>query len=539
MQGQPWLPRAFLCPWHSPVSLGSALHTLSFRLRSAPRSCSSLTASRCPPRQAQCTAVQSSCVHKAASLQGTPPPHVHSPSQLVPVPSLSRQSPAGGHLSSGDSTASLQEPQHCCCSSCAMPRGSGWHGAGGRIWPHPVPEVDGGPTVQQLLQDVHVSLQRGAVQGRAVELGDEAPCWWPDPFPLPSLAVSCPARAIQHQRAEAGGGQHTAVGDSTSSHVSGGPPSARNFSMMCILPWTAARRKVSGSTGPSWWWDRLRAGASQGCRRGDDTGVPCPASPGSSPAGRVTQGLARGGSSLCPSSPPPAPQDPLTYNLQRLRWCGGLGGGRPFLPALPALLAELNEALDAPHINDLPPQVHRALPHPLLALRGTCSTPFAFSVSSQPPRPPCAPTPPHLDSLKTPIPGTTVFLLLQLRRAHPLHGQRLPCAIPFESLHGHGGAASSQLGTEQPHHLCPQPTGSGGSGDSSQLTAEVCEMPNSPWACTCPPALFGKLGTCLLLSSASGKSSWVGNLMPLRALGHLAASPRIAGLVPASSHLSP
>lgn len=44
---------------------GTALHTLSFMLRSAPWSCSSFTASRCPPRQAQCTAVQSSWVHRA------------------------------------------------------------------------------------------------------------------------------------------------------------------------------------------------------------------------------------------------------------------------------------------------------------------------------------------------------------------------------------------------------------------------------------------------------------------------------------------
>lgn len=170
-QGQRWCPGTCQCPWHSPVPPGSALHTLSFRLRSAPRSCSSLTASRCPPRQAQCAAVQSSWVHRAMSQQGTPPLHVHPPPQPVPVPRLSRQNPAHSHLGSGDSAALLQGPQPCCCSGCAVPGGSDQHGARGRIQPHPVPEVDGGPTVQQLLQDVHVSLQRGAVQGCAVELG--------------------------------------------------------------------------------------------------------------------------------------------------------------------------------------------------------------------------------------------------------------------------------------------------------------------------------------------------------------------------------
>ena len=170
-QGQPWSPRACPCSWHSPVSPGSALHTLSFRLRSAPWSCSILTASRCPPRQAQCTAVQSSWAHRAASRWGILPPRVRPPPQPVPVPGLSQQSPARGHLGGGDSTALLQGPQPCCCSSCATPGGLDQHGARGRIRPHPVPEVNGGSTVQQLLQDVRVSLQRGAVQGRAVELG--------------------------------------------------------------------------------------------------------------------------------------------------------------------------------------------------------------------------------------------------------------------------------------------------------------------------------------------------------------------------------
>lgn len=87
-------------------------------------------------------------------------------------------------------------------------------------------------------------------------------------------------------------------------------------------------------------------------------GAPCPASPGRSLAGRVTRGLACGWSSRYPSSPPPASWDPLTYNLQGLRWRGGLGGGRPLCPALPALLAELDESLDAAHVDDLPPQIH-------------------------------------------------------------------------------------------------------------------------------------------------------------------------------------
>ena len=124
---------------------------------------------------------------------------------------------------------------------------------------------------------------------------------------------------------------------------------------------------------------------------------------------------------------------------------------------------------------------------------------------AQLPAGPPRPNPPHLDGLKAPVPGAMAFLLLQLRRAHPLHGRQLPCTIPFESLHGHRGAAWSWLGTEQPHRLCPQPAGGGGSGHGSQLAAEVYGMPGSPWACACPPALLGKLGTCLLLSSAPGQ----------------------------------
>lgn len=85
---------------------------------------------------------------------------------------------------------------------------------------------------------------------------------------------------------------------------------------------------------------------------------PCPASPERSLSGRVAQGLACGWSSPYPSSPPPAFWDPLTYNLQGLRWWGGLGGGCPLCPALPALLAELDESLDTPHVDDLPPQIH-------------------------------------------------------------------------------------------------------------------------------------------------------------------------------------
>lgn len=34
------------------------------------------------------------------------------------------------------------------------------------------------------------------------------------------------------------------------------------------------------------------------------------------------------------------------------------------------------------------------------------------------------------------------------------------------------------------------------------LATEVCRVLVSPWACPCLPTLFGKLGTCRLLSSA-------------------------------------
>lgn len=128
-----------------------------------------------------------------------------------------------------------------------------------------------------------------------------------------------------------------------------------------------------------------------------------------------------------------------------------------------------------------------------------------------------------------------MFLLLQLRCAHPLHGRWLLHTILFEALEWHRGAARSWLSTEQPHHLHPQPAGAGGSGHGSQFTTEVSMMPGSPWACACPPVPLGKLGTCPLL----GNSSLFGNLMPLKALGHLAASPRVAGLASDSSHPHP
>lgn len=88
----------------------SALLTLSFTLRSAPRSCSSLTASRCPPRQAQCTAVQSSWSYSAVSWQGTLLPCVCSLPHQVPMLELNQQSPACSHLHDGDSTAPGRVP---------------------------------------------------------------------------------------------------------------------------------------------------------------------------------------------------------------------------------------------------------------------------------------------------------------------------------------------------------------------------------------------------------------------------------------------
>lgn len=154
--------------------------TLSFTLRSAPRSCSSLTASRCPPRQAQCTAVQSSWTYSAVSWWGTSLPCVCPLPQQVPVLELNWQNPACSYLRDRDSTAPLQGPQYCCSSGCTTPRCSDKHAAGSRIQPYPVPEVNSGPTVQQLLQDFHVSLQRGAVQGCAVELGDRVAHWRTD-----------------------------------------------------------------------------------------------------------------------------------------------------------------------------------------------------------------------------------------------------------------------------------------------------------------------------------------------------------------------
>lgn len=85
---------------------------------------------------------------------------------------------------------------------------------------------------------------------------------------------------------------------------------------------------------------------------------PCPSSPGRSLSGRVTRRLACGWSSPYLSNLPPASWDALTYNLQGLRWWSGLGCGCSLCLALPALLAELDESLDAPHIDDLPPQIH-------------------------------------------------------------------------------------------------------------------------------------------------------------------------------------
>lgn len=147
---------------------------------------------------------------------------------------------------------------------------------------------------------------------------------------------------------------------------------------------------------------------------------------------------------------------------------------------------------------------------------------------SSPPAPLC-PRPPHLDGLEAPVPGATAFLFLQFRCAHPLHGRRLPCAIFFELLHEHRAAAWSWLGMAQPHHL--QPTGGGGFGHSSQLAAEVYGIP------ACPIWQAGHLPAAQLCPV--GRRSPVGNLMPLRALGHLAASPGMAGSVPASSHANP
>lgn len=78
------------------------------------------------------------------------------------------------------------------------------------------------------------------------------------------------------------------------------------------------------------------------------------------PPALLPQGALTGRDQACggPSSSPPASWDPLTYNLQGLRWRSGLGGGRSLCPALPALLSELDESLDAPHVDDLPPQIH-------------------------------------------------------------------------------------------------------------------------------------------------------------------------------------
>lgn len=193
--------------------------------------------------------------------------------------------------------------------------------------------------------------------------------------------------------------------------------------MTRILPCTAARRKSSGSTGPSWG----RTGQGWGMAT---AGVPCPASPGGIP-------------SCC--SPPPAP---CTYNLLGLWWWGGLWGGCPLFSALAALLAKLNEPLNAPHVNDLPPQVHRAPPHPVLALWGHAA--LCRSPAGSPPASHSPAQSPHLDGLNAAVPGPLAFLLLQLRRAHPFHGQWLPWAITFQPLWRHGGSGELEVGTKQP-----------------------------------------------------------------------------------------
>lgn len=91
------------------------------------------------------------------------------------------------------------------------------------------------------------------------------------------------------------------------------------------------------------------------------------------PAGQGDMGL------LHPRTPPggccPDPQAPLgsgstpaPYKVLGLRLGRRLRRGGPLLPPAPALLAQLDEVLDAAHVDDLAPQVHRAPPHPLLAL---------------------------------------------------------------------------------------------------------------------------------------------------------------------------
>jgi len=271
---------------------------------------------------------------------------------------------------------------------------------------------------------------------------------------------------------------------------------------------------LNGSSQESLWLHGtlLVAGQAEGWgiagarERGQYGGPPALIPRGGPQLARVTQGLVRGGSSPCPSSPHPSSQAPPTYNHEGLRWRGWLRGGCPLLPALPALLAELDEALDAPHVDDLPPQVHRALPHPLLALGGTRSTLFAFSVPRRPSDPPPHPDPLTLTASRPRFLGPQRFsssrsgVLIRSTAG----GSRMPS--PLSRCGGVGGCTVPARHRAAPPPLSPSPPVEMALGTAHSSLQRSTGCPANPWACACPPTLLGELGTCPLLRSVP----WVG-----------------------------